>query len=173
MFVESTPLTSALLSALRNASTVSVGSHIDEDGFIRQAEVYALREKRGGKVERHTIGTFPARAAYSGTLKGSCCDRHRGGVVHVSLRNYNSETIPTTLGSIWASLKQGDKLSIEWREAGNTSPVMEEHGIIMDQLILWVHRPRKGGKQDQILMFELDHVITTPDSCGRWFHTKR
>lgn len=171
MFVESTPLTASLLAALRKATDVSIGSHIDEDGYIRSAEIYTIRESRNSRV-RQNFGTVPAQATYSGTLKGSCCDRHKGGVVHVSLRNYNPETIPTTLGSIWASLKQGDKLSIEWREAGNTSPVMEEHGIIMDQLVLRVHRPRKS-KSDQILMFELDHVITTPDSCGRWFHTKR
>ena len=170
-YIEPTPLTAAALKELRRATTITIGSHIDAEGYVHAANIVAIRET-SKEVHRYHLDPVPAHAAYSGTLKGSCCDRHKGGVVHVSLRNYNPETIPTTLGSVWASLKQGDKISIEWREAGNTSPVMEEHGLIMDQLVLRVHRPRKS-KSDQILMFELDHVITTPDSCGRWFHTKR
>ena len=170
-YIEPTPLTAEAIRALRRATSISIGSHIDAEGYIHAADITCTREK-GDTVTRTAMGTVPAHAAYSGTLKGPCCDRHRGGVVHTSLRNYDAESIPTTLNTVLACLKQGDKLHIEWREAGNTSPVMEEHGMIMDQLVLRVHRPRKGGKPDQILIFDLDHVITTPDSTARWFHTK-
>ena len=170
-YIEPTPLTAAALKELRRATTITVGSHIDAEGYVREAHIVVIRETPK-VVHRYHLDPVPAHAAYSGTLKGTCCDRHKGGAIFTSLRNYNAETIPTTLGTVLACLKQGDKLHIEWREAGNTSPVMEEHGMIMDQLVLRVHRPRKGGKPDQILIFDLDHVITTPDSTARWFHTK-
>lgn len=168
---KSTPLTAQDLKCMRRPGSISISSRIDPDGFIHSADINVTVEK-GGKVERSIIGTVPASAAYSGTLKGGCCDRHAGGSVFTSLRNYDAETIPTTLNSVLACLKVGDKLSVEWREAGNTSPVMVEHGLIMDQLVLKVHRPRKGSKPDRVLFFDLDHVITTPDSTARWFRTK-
>lgn len=170
-YIEPTPLTTEALRALRRAHNISIGSHIDAEGYIHEADIVCTRED-GDTVTRTGVGTVPAHAAYSGTLKGTCCDRHKGGVVHTSLRNYDAESIPTTLNTALACLKQGDKLYIEWREAGNTSPVMDAHGLIMDQLVLRVHRPRKGDKNDQILVFDLDHVITTSDSSARWFHTK-
>jgi hypothetical protein len=170
-YIEPTPLTATALKELRRATTITIGSHIDAEGYVHAANIVVIRET-SKEVHRYHLDPVPAHAAYSGTLKGTCCDRHKGGVIFTSLRNYNAESIPTTLNTVLACLKQGDKLYIEWREAGNTSPVMEEHGMIMDQLVLRVHRPRKGGKKDQILIFDLDHVITTSDSSARWFHTK-
>ena len=170
-YIEPTPLTAAALKELRRATTITIGSHIDAEGYVHAANIVVIRET-SKEVHRYHLDPVPAHAAYSGTLKGTCCDRHKGGVIFTSLRNYNAESIPTTLNTVLACLKQGDKLYIEWREAGNTSPVMEEHGMIMDQLVLRVHRPRKGGKKDQILIFDLDHTITTSDSSARWFHTK-
>ena len=170
-YIEPTPLTAEAIRALRRGHNISIGSHIDREGYIHSADIVVTREK-GDKIERTAVGTVPAHAAYSGTLKGTCCDRHKGGSVHTSLRNYDAESIPTALNTVLACLKQGDKIYVEWREAGNTSPVMEEHGMIMDQLVLRVHRPRKGGKKDQILIFDLDHVITTSTSSARWFHTR-
>lgn len=170
--IDPTPLTAEHLRALRQPdATIYVHSLIDDEGYIHSAEISITWVLHG--VAHRLLLNVPARAAYSGFLRGNCCDRHAGGSVGTSLHQYNQETIPTTLGSIMASLKQGDNLQVEWREAGNTSPVMEEHGMIMDQLVLCVHRPRKGGKKDQILIFDLDHVITTSDSSARWFRPRR
>ena len=165
-------LTASQLFEMRRCNRISIGSHIDDEGRIVAAHIVLQRDVKD-TMERTVFEPVQAYAHYSGSLRGSSCDRHKGGCVNVVLSHYTShDTIPTALGTIIECLKVGDKLVIEWAEAGYGNQIMDEKGMIMDHLTLRVHRPRKGNAPDKILVFPLDYVITVPTSSARWFHTK-
>ena len=142
------------IKALRTSRSIVFKSQLGTDGLPIENAVSIHIYHQDTKGPTMTVATRATLRNYTQDL----CQFANGRCSEVVF-NYPNQV--TAVGTVFAMLKAGDRISIAWEMGASTSKSLEEKGIFGDDLYLDVQRPIKGSSSVKDYRFLLERRTST------------